>query len=81
LDTESQKLRLNDIVEKKRKEQHLCIIKKVAKQSNACQRTFMASKTNIFLLLFLCFLFIFSTKTLSATHNLALASASLEAGK
>jgi len=41
----------------------------------------MASKTNIFLLLFLSFLFIFSTKTLSATHNLALASASSEAGK
>ena len=33
LDTESQKLRLNDIVEKQSKEQHLCIIKKVAKQS------------------------------------------------
>ncbi|ESW03360.1 hypothetical protein PHAVU_011G007701 [Phaseolus vulgaris] len=36
----------------------------------------MASKTNICLLLFLSFIFIFSAKTISATNNLALASAS-----
>ncbi|KAK7341108.1 hypothetical protein VNO80_24032 [Phaseolus coccineus] len=36
----------------------------------------MASKTNICMLLFLCFIFIFSTKTISATNNLSLASAS-----
>ena len=81
LDTKSQKTTPKWYSWKARQRAAFVHYKKVAQQSKACQWTFMASKTNIFLLLFLSFLFIFSTKTLSATHNLALASASSEAGK